>query len=74
MREHRPWEEAGISYATYRWRIKNGKDPLGKKERPGRSLARFSGRKYVNPPEKIAAIKEKYKNGVTREILEEILR
>lgn len=26
---------------------------------------RASGKKYINPPEKIQAIKEKYKNGVT---------
>lgn len=32
---------------------------------------RFSGLTYVNPPEKIEALKEKYKNGVTEEILQE---
>lgn len=74
MREHRPWEAIGITYNAYRWRIRHGKDPLGKKEKCGRSPGRFSGKNYVNPPEKIAAIKEKYKNEVTREILEEILR
>lgn len=34
---------------------------------------RASGRRYKNPPEKIQAIKEKYKNGVTNEILSEWL-
>lgn len=34
---------------------------------------RASGKKYKNPPEKLQAIKEKYKNGVTLEILEEWL-
>lgn len=33
---------------------------------------RFSGMIYDNPPEKIEAIKEKYKNGVTKEILQEL--
>ncbi len=32
---------------------------------------RFSGRTYKNPPEHIEHIKEKYKNGITKEILEE---
>lgn len=30
-----------------------------------RNNIRASGKKYINPPEKIQAIKEKYKNGVT---------
>lgn len=34
---------------------------------------RFSGLHYLNPPEKIEAIKEKYRNGVTAEILDELL-
>lgn len=33
---------------------------------------RFSGKIYENTPEKLAAIKEKYKNGVTDRILEEL--
>ena len=32
---------------------------------------RNSKKKYVNSDEKLKAIKEKYKNGVTKEILEE---
>ena len=31
---------------------------------------RFSGRRYENTPERLAEIKEKYKNGVTKEMLE----
>ena len=34
---------------------------------------RYSGRVYENSPEKLQAIKEKYKNGITNEILEEII-
>lgn len=33
---------------------------------------RFSGKKYVNNKDRLKAIKEKYKNGITNEILEEI--
>lgn len=33
---------------------------------------RYSGKVYENSLEKIKAIKEKYKNGITNEILEEI--
>lgn len=36
------------------------------------SNSRYSGRRYDNPPEKITEMKEKYKNGVTREILDEM--
>lgn len=38
------------------------------------SNKRFSGRKYENSPEKLAAIKEKYKNGVSKSIIEEMLQ
>lgn len=34
---------------------------------------RASGKKYINPPEKIQAIKEKYKNGVSVEIIKQML-
>lgn len=34
---------------------------------------RASGNVYENPPEKLESIKEKYKNGITKEILEEWL-
>jgi hypothetical protein len=35
---------------------------------------RFSGKHYKNSPEKLAAIKEKYKNGVSKSIIEEMLK
>lgn len=34
---------------------------------------RASGKKYINPPEKIQAIKEKYKNGVSIEHIKSML-
>lgn len=34
---------------------------------------RFSGLEYENPPEKLGAIREKYKNGITPEILAELM-
>lgn len=34
---------------------------------------RASGKKYINPPEKIQAIKEKYKNGVTVEHINQMI-
>lgn len=34
---------------------------------------RASGKKYINSPEKIQAIKEKYKNGVSVEIIKQIM-
>lgn len=34
---------------------------------------RASGKKYINPLEKIQAIKEKYKNGVSVEIIKQMM-
>ena len=34
---------------------------------------RYSGEKYINPPEKIQQIKEKYKNGVSIDVINEML-
>lgn len=35
---------------------------------------RYSGKDYVNSEEKLNAIKEKYKNGVSKSIIEEMLK
>lgn len=35
---------------------------------------RFSGKSYNNSPERILELKEKYKNGVTSEIMEEFAK
>jgi hypothetical protein len=36
-------------------------------------VRRYSGERYINPPEKIQQIKEKYKNGVTMDVINEML-
>jgi hypothetical protein len=60
----KPWEWLGITYCAYLKRIKNGK-PLDN--------GRFSGQKYEKTAEELAAIREKYKNGVSKEIIEEMM-
>ena len=43
------------------------------KGHPGaKHKGRYSGQNYENPPERIAEIKEKYKNGITLQMLEEM--
>lgn len=44
-----------------------------KARRWAKSDKRYSGEKYVNSEEKLNAIKEKYKNGITSGIIEEWL-
>jgi adenine specific DNA methylase Mod len=46
---------------------------LNKAIRLRKSNKRYSGENYVNPEEKLNAIKEKYKNGVTDDILAEFM-
>ena len=36
-------------------------------------VRRYSGERYINPPEKIQQIKEKYKNGVSIDVINEML-
>lgn len=36
-------------------------------------IRRYSGERYINPPEKIQQIKEKYKNGVSIDVINEML-
>lgn len=70
------WETYGMSRATYLRRKRLGiplDAPPHSRNRPN-SSERYSGSSYRNPPEKIRAIKEKYRNGVTSEILEEWIR
>lgn len=35
-------------------------------------VRRYSGERYINPPEKIQQIKEKYKNGVSIDVINEM--
>ena len=41
----------------------------GTEEKP----KRYSGLEYINPPEKVQAIKEKYKNGVSYKMILQML-
>jgi hypothetical protein len=38
------------------------------------NVGRFSGRVYENTPERLEAIREKYSNGVTLEMIEDMVR
>jgi hypothetical protein len=63
------YEALGITKDQYIYRIRKGLLPRKKRK----NNERFSGLEYVNSPEKIKAIKEKYKDGVTMAILREML-
>ena len=62
------YEELGLTKDQYIYRIRKGLLPRKKRK----NNERYSGLDYVNSPKKIKQIKEKYKNGITREILEEM--
>lgn len=63
------YEELGLTKAQYIYRIRKGVLP----RKNQRKDIRYSGLVYENSAEKIAELKEKYKNGITKEILEELL-
>lgn len=65
------WQDSGVPRATYYWQIKHGI----RNKTTGELVVhgRFSGSTYENPPERLAQIAEKYKNGVTPAILEEMM-
>lgn len=65
----RVYEELGLTKAQYLYRIRKGLLPRKNK----RKDIRHSGLVYENSAEKIEALKQKYKNGVTKEILAEWL-
>ena len=62
------YEELGLTKDQYIYRIRKGLLPRKKRK----NNERFSGLEYKNSPEKIKEIKEKYKNGVTEEIINEM--
>lgn len=62
------YEELGLTKEQYKYRVRKGLLPRKKRK----NNERFSGLDYVNSPEKIMAIKEKYKNGVTEKIIKEL--
>ena len=64
------YEKLGLTRDQYIYKIRKG--VLPRKNR--RKDIRYSGLVYENSAEKIAELKEKYKNGVTKEILEEFLK
>ena len=64
------YEKLGLTKDQYIYRIRKGLLPRSNK----RKDIRYSGLVYENSAEKIAELKEKYKNGVTKEILEEFLK
>lgn len=64
------YEKLGLTRDQYIYKIRKGLLP--RKNR--RKDIRYSGLVYENSAEKIAELKEKYKNGVTKEILEEFLK
>ena len=62
-----PWVELGLSKSKYY--------AIRRKQGLGRPLMlRYSGLKYENTKERLQEIKEKYKNGVTEEILQEFIK
>lgn len=72
----KPWDVLGLPKSTYFWKLRRGlityeqlqmiKDELGSLK--ARASNCFSGRSYENSSEKLDAIREKYKNGITSEI------
>lgn len=65
-----PWKAYGIKYSTYILRLETGTPFTQRRRQCGQ---RASGKKYDNPPEKLEAIKKKYANGVTREMIAEMV-
>ena len=64
------YEKLGLTRDQYIYKIRKGLLPGLNR----RKDIRYSGLVYENSAEKIAELKEKYKNGVTKEILEEFLK
>lgn len=68
-----PWKEYGLTRPTYYYRKRHG-IPFNNPICQGKTGERYSGRSYRNTPEKIEELKRKYANGITPEILDELLR
>jgi hypothetical protein len=64
------YEKLGLTRDQYIYKIRKGLLPRLNR----RKDIRYSGLVYENSAEKIAELKEKYKNGVTKDILEEFLK
>lgn len=63
--EQKPREGVSVCKSTIYYRRKHGKKY---------NRGRYSDLNYKNPPSKIESIKEKYKNGLTKELLDEALK
>ena len=67
-----PWKQYGLNEGTYYYQLRHGK--LSENYRvPKTCKGRYSGLDYENSPEKLAAIREKYKNGIPEGTIEEWL-
>lgn len=71
----KPWEAYGLTKSAYYKRKQlclpfDAELPRGRPPKSGR----FSGKIYKNTDEKLMEIKEKYKNGITQEILDEMMK
>ena len=68
-KNHEPeWEKYGLTYQAYRYRLRKGIPPDSPKKGE-----RFSGLDYSNSPEKLDAIRDKYKNGVSMDTLSDFV-
>lgn len=66
-----PWKALGLTRSTFYYRIRKGE--LSANYLSRQNDKRFSGQKYEKTAEELAAIREKYKNGVSKEIIEEMM-
>lgn len=67
-----PWLQFGLKRGTYYYQLRHGK--LSDNYRvPKTARGRYSGLEYENSPEKLDAIREKYKNGIPEGTIEEWL-
>ena len=70
-KRNEPWKALGLTRSTFYYRIRKGKLSANYLNR--QNGKRFSGQSYENSTEKLMAIREKYKNGVNKEIIEEMM-
>jgi hypothetical protein len=64
-----PWTELGLTRSTYYYRLRKEKRS-GAYHIPKNRRGRYSGLDYENSPEKLDAIREKYKNGIPEGTIE----
>ena len=70
-KRNEPWKALGLTRSTFYYRIRKGMLSANYLNR--QNGKRFSGQSYENSTEKLMAIREKYKNGVNKEIIEEMM-